>query len=78
MKFLEEMHRYFRILPFDRRSALLAGAMASVLDSEGERIPEGDILIAASSIVWGDGVIVTADSAHFRRLRRFGLVVTDG
>jgi predicted nucleic acid-binding protein len=64
----------FRVLQFEREAALLAARMSEHLDEVGLQIPELDLFIAASAVVWGDGVIVTADTRHFRRLTRFGVV----
>lgn len=65
----------FRSLPFDREAAFLAARMADYLEEQGERIPETDLYIAASAILWGDGLIVTRDVARFRRFAPFGLRV---
>lgn len=65
----------FRLLPFDREAALFAARMADSLEADGLEIPELDLFIAASAVVWGDGVVVTRDTAHFRRLRHFGVKV---
>ena len=65
----------FRSLPFDREAASLAARMADYLEEQGQSIPEIDLYIAASAIVWGDGVVVTGDVEHFQRLAPFGLRV---
>jgi predicted nucleic acid-binding protein len=63
------------LLPFDREAAKLAARMGAVLKQGGLQVPDLDLFIAASAIVWGDGEIVTRDAGHFRRLRPFGLRV---
>jgi predicted nucleic acid-binding protein len=49
--------------------------MAAVLDELGQPIPVSDLCIASSSLIWGDGEVVTHDLSHFAKLRRFGLRV---
>ncbi len=75
---IERLGRTFRLLPFEREAARLAGKMAEFLRDEGIEVADLDLLIAASAIVWGDGEIVTRDVAHFGRLGRFGLKVRSG
>ena len=65
----------FRFLPFEREAAKLAARMANALQESGSPIPEIDVFIAASAIVWGDREVVARDLEHFRRLRPFGLRV---
>jgi len=65
----------FRILPFEREAAVLSSRMAETLADRGEEIPLLDVFIAASALVWGDGVVVTRDLEHFRRLGPFGIRV---
>lgn len=72
---IARLNEKFRVLPFDREAALLAARMADALEAAGQEIPELDLFIAASAVVWGDGVVITRDTEHFRRLRPFGLHV---
>ena len=75
VRFLKEFGKHARLLPFERQAAVFAGEMAAVLDELGEPIPVSDLCIASSSLIWGDGEIVTHDLRHFAKLRRFGLRV---
>ena len=75
IRFLKEVGIHARVLPFERQAALFAGEMAAVLDETGQRIPVSDLCIASSSLIWGDGEVVTHDFGHFAKLRRFGLRV---
>jgi predicted nucleic acid-binding protein len=75
IRFLKDVGLHARILPFERQAAVLAGEMAAVLDELGQPIPVSDLCIASSSLIWGDGEIVTHDLRHFAKLRRFGLRV---
>jgi predicted nucleic acid-binding protein len=47
--------------------------MADAFEQEGSPVPDLDLFIAASAGVWGDGIVLTRDIAHFGRLRRFGV-----
>jgi len=63
----------FRLLPFDRDAAQLAARMGDSLEDQGLDIPELDLFIASSAVVWGDGIVLTRDLRHFLRLRAFGV-----
>jgi predicted nucleic acid-binding protein len=63
------------VLPFDERVSREAALIFEDLRSAGTPIPERDIFIGASSIVWGDGKILTNDEGHFGLLEPFGLSV---
>jgi predicted nucleic acid-binding protein len=73
LRWINRIGERFRILPFEREAAQLAAQMDQALRRDGLQIPNIDLFIAASSLVWGDGEVVTRDTAHFRCLRRFGL-----
>lgn len=64
-----------RVLPFDRAPARLAARMAGFLDERGTAVPDNDLFIAASAMVYGDGAVITDDREHFARLAPFGLTV---
>ena len=74
---IEKLGERCRFLPFDRDTAREAGRMAVFLEREGDQIPDRDLFIAASTILYGDCMIVTRDREHFGRLRQFGLIVID-
>jgi predicted nucleic acid-binding protein len=63
------------VLPFDERSAREAALIAEELRAAGTPIPERDIFIGATSIVWGDQVVITNDEEHFRRMEPYGLSI---
>lgn len=75
LRWIDELGARFRLLPFDREAAKLAARMGGALQRDGLSVPERDLFIAATAIVWGDGEIITRDVGHFRRLRAFGLRV---
>ena len=62
------------VLPFDERAAREAALIVEELGAAGTPIPERDVFIAASTMVWGDRVILTHDLEPFRRMETFGLV----
>jgi len=55
------------ILPFNEETAVKAAEIYAELSNRGELIGDADILIAASSLVNGLGV-VTNNESHFRRI----------
>lgn len=75
LHWIDRIGERFRLLPFDRDAARMAARMADALQVQGLSIPHVDVFIAASSLVWGDGVVVTRDAGHFRRLSQFGIDV---
>jgi predicted nucleic acid-binding protein len=76
VRWIERLGEDFGILPFERRAARMAAQMFETLKREGLSVPNEDLFIASSALVWGDGELVTRDVRHFRKLARFGLRVT--
>lgn len=72
---IRRLRERFRVLPFDAQTAELAARMMAHLEARGQAIPEMDAFIAASAVVYGDGIVVTNDNDHFGRLSAFGLTV---
>jgi tRNA(fMet)-specific endonuclease VapC len=72
---IQLLRTYVRVLPFDAEAAHLAARMMAHLEDRGTPIPEADAFIAATTIAFGDGVVITDDVGHFRRLEPFGLTV---
>jgi predicted nucleic acid-binding protein len=56
---LDRLRETFGTLPYERHAAREVARIAEVLRRDGNEIPLGDLCIAASTIVWGDGEIVT-------------------
>ena len=62
------------VLAFDEECARVAGEMAGALIRHGQNVGVADILIAATAVARGI-VLVTANVAHFERMKPFGLSV---
>lgn len=54
-------------LPFNRECAMCAGRINAELISNGERIDETDVMIAATALV-ADQAVVTRNADHFKRI----------
>lgn len=63
------------VLPFDDRAAREAALIVEELRAAGTPIPERDVFIGASSIVWGDRAVLTSDLDHFHLMEPFGLAI---
>ena len=64
----------YRSLPFDDIAARRYAELRALLESQGEKIADLDLMIAAIAIVYGS-MLVTHNTAHFSRVP--GLVLED-
>lgn len=55
------------ILPITEKAAIIAGDLAAILASSGDRISPEDLLIAAT-VVHNDLTLITANERHFERI----------
>ncbi len=55
------------VLPFDRDAAERYGSIRSELERGGERLPDPDLRIAATTLVHG-AVLITGNVRHFERI----------
>jgi len=72
---VERLRQVLGTLPFEHHAAREAARIADSLRGEGIDLPLADLLIGASTIVWGDCQIITRDVRHFMPLEGFGLRV---
>ena len=72
---IEQAIGWLVLLPFDEEAARISAWIVQDLRARGRPIPERDVFIAASSLAWGDGAVVTHDTEHFEKLRDHGLEV---
>jgi tRNA(fMet)-specific endonuclease VapC len=71
---IDTLRHRIRVLPFEDEAAVLFGRLKASLKSSGCLLPDSDLFIAATALVTGR-VLVTANTAHFRRIE--GLPLED-
>ena len=69
------MEELFTIVYPDQQVLMKALEIDVALAKEGLRVPQADIIIAATAIV-ADAPLLTRGLRHYPRLKRFGLEVT--
>jgi tRNA(fMet)-specific endonuclease VapC len=66
-RFLDDLMRTVTILPISIAVALRAGDLSAELEMRGGRLPFPDLIIAATAVEYGFGV-VTHNARHFNRV----------
>jgi len=69
------VEKLFTVVYPDQRILMKALEIDVALAREGLRVPQADVVIAATAIVAG-APLLTRDLRHYPRLRKFGLEVT--